>query len=307
MQLLTLTNTDPSTAPEEEESVSSIKTYSPKFYGIQNRLVTAGDFETYINKQYGNIVLDTKVVSNNEYIAGHLAYAVNTLSLQKPNLESRILYNQVTFADSTNFNNVYIYAVPKIEKITSATPMVNYISPAQRSLIVNGISPIKVLTSEPIIVDPVYMAIDIGAALPTETLIPDIRKATRLNVVKRRDSQRDDDIIKKEIAAIVKKYFGIASRLGYLLDVNKMYSELIAVGDVVNVHMTRTDNTSIDVQGITFLSWHPAYEKKDINIISQNTQFPYYKFPYLYESSCLLSKINIIKSTDYTTSGISRY
>ena len=302
MQALTLTNSDPSTAPEAEESVANIKTYSPKFFGMQNRLVTADDFESYINKQYGNIVLNTKVVSNNEYINGHLAYAVNTLSLQKPNLESRILYNQVNFADSTNFNNVYIYAVPKMEKITSATPLVNYVSPAQRNLILNGIEPLKVMTCEPVVIDPVYMAVDIGAALPTETLSPDMRKSTRLNVVKKRDSQRDDDIIKDEITTVIKKYFGTASRLGYLLDINKMYNELIAVADVVDIYMTRTDNTAINTQGITFLSWHPAYEKKDINIISQNTQYPYYKFPYMYEPSCLLSKINVIKSTDYTAS-----
>lgn len=296
LQQLTLTNTDPSTKPEQEETSDSIKTYAPKFFSAQNRLVTAADFENYINKQYGNVILDSKVVNNNDYIDGHLAYAVNELQLQHPNMESRISYNQVNFASSTNFNNVYIYAVPKFEKITSATPMVNYLSPAQRNMILNGISNIKLLTSEPVIVDPVYMAIDFGAALTTEKLSSDMRKNTLLNIVKKRDSQRDDEIIRSEVNEIIKKYFGVSSSLGYLLNMSSLYAEIASVVDVIDVYMTRSDNQSIKTQGITFLSWNPVYESSDISIVSQNTQYPYFKFPYLFDQSSMLDRINVITS-----------
>ena len=296
LQQLTLTNSDPSTKPEQEETAANIKTYAPKFFSSQNRLVTAADFENYINKQYGNVILDSKVVNNNDYINGHLAYAVNELNLQHPNMESRISYNQVNFATSTNFNNVYIYAVPKFEKITSATPMVNYLSPAQRNMILNGISNIKVLTSEPVIVDPVYMAIDLGTALSTEQLTADMRKTTLLNIVKKRDSQRDDEIIRSEVNEIIKKYFGTSSGLGYLLDMSSLYAEVASVVDVIDVYMTRSDNESIKTQGINFLSWNPVYESSDISIVSQNTQYPHFKFPYLFDQSSILNRINVVTS-----------
>lgn len=296
LQQLTLTNTDPSTKPEAEETVESIKNLAPKFFGAQHRLITAADFENYVNKQYGNVIADVKVVNNKDYIDGHLAYAVNDLQLQHPNMESRIAYNQVNFASSTNFNNVYIYAVPKFEKITSATPMVNFLSPAQRSLIINGVDKIKALTCEPVVVDPVYMAIDLGAALATETLTPDIRKNTVLNIVKRRDSQRDDDIIRSEVESVIKSYFGTSSSLGYLLDMSSLYSDIASVTDVIDVYMTRTDNTNVKTQGITFLSWNPVYKQSDISIVSQNTQYPYFKFPYLFEQAMLLNKINVVTS-----------
>jgi len=296
LQQLTLTNTDPSTKPEQEESVDSIKTLAPKFFGAQHRLITASDFENYVNKQYGNVIADVKVVNNKDYIDGHLAYAVNDLQLQHPNMESRIAYNQINFASSTNFNNVYIYAVPKFEKITSATPMVNFLSPAQRSLILNGIDKIKTLTCEPVVIDPVYMAIDLGSALATETLTPEIRRSTILNIVKRRDSQRDDDIIRSEVESIIKSYFGTSSSLGYLLDMSSLYAEIASVTDVVDVYMTRTDNPNVKTQGITLLSWNPVYEQSDISIVSQNTQYPYFKFPYLFEQAALINKINVITS-----------
>lgn len=304
LQQLTLTNNDPSTKPEQEETVDSIKSLAPRFFASQNRLITTNDFRNYINKNFGNIILDSVVVSNDEYIDGHLSYAVNTLGLQKPNLESRILYNQVTFATSTNFNNTYIYAVPKFEKITSATPMVNFLTPAQRSMINNSINRIKTLTTEPVIIDPVYMAVDLGAALPSETLNTDIRVNTRLNLVKRRDSQRDSDLIKSEAIDIINKYFGTASALGYKLDLAAIYAELAEITDVVDLYMTRVDREDIEVQGITFLSWNPAYEHKDISIVSQNTKYPYFKFPYLYDPSSFTSKINVLTSTDFTTSTV---
>ena len=297
LQQLTLTNSDPSTKPEQEETVENIKTYAPKFFSSQNRLVTSADFENYINKQYGNVILDCKVLNNSDYIDSHLAYAVNELNLQHPNMESRISYNQATFATSTNFNNVYIYAVPKFEKITSATPMVNYLSSAQRNMILNGISNIKVLTSEPVIIDPVYMATDIGTALATEELTPEIRKNTLLNVVKRRDSQRDDEIIRSEVNEIIKKYFGVSSELGYLLDMSSLYTEIASVTDVIDIYMSRTDNPSIKNQGVTFLSWNPVYEKSDIAILSQNTQYPTFKFPYLFDQSSMIDRINIVTSS----------
>lgn len=301
LQLLKLTNSDPSTDPEQEESEATVKTYAPSFFGSQNRLITANDFKNYIDKEFSNLVLSTSVVSNNEYIDSHLAYAVNTLGLQKPSLESRLLYNQVMFASSTNYNNVYIYAVPRFEKITSATPLVHFLTPSQRSFIVNSLERLKVISSNPVIIDPVYMAVDIGAAYPAETLHPDIRIKSKLNIVKRRGSQRDNDTIASEVVDVINSYFGTKSRLGYLLDMNSLYNDIANIKDVEDIYMTRDDNPSLKVQGITFLNWHPAYDQKDIEVVSQNKQYPFFKFPYLYDPGTLRAKINVTVSSTYSS------
>ena len=297
LQKLVLTNVDPSTTPEDEETVDRIKNYAPRFFTSQNRLITSSDFEDYIQKHFGNIILDTKVVSNQEYIDGHLAYTVNTLGLQRPNLESRILYNQVNFSSSTNFNNVYIYAIPKFEKPSTATPMVNFLSPAQRSLITNSIDNVRALTCEPVMIDPVYMAVDLGAATPAEKLKVSMRQTTRLNVVKKKGSQRDSDAIVQEIVTIIKKYFGTAATLGYVLDMNAMYHDLSNIKDIVDMYMSRTDNAAVGSQGITFLTWNPSYDKADISLVAQNKQYAYFQCPYLFDTSNLSNKINVITST----------
>lgn len=297
LQKLVLTNVDPSTTPEDEETVEKIKNYAPRFFTSQNRLITSSDFEDYIQKHFGNIILDTKVVSNQEYIDGHLAYTVNTLGLQRPNLESRILYNQVNFSSSTNFNNVYIYAIPKFEKPSTATPMVNFLSPAQRSLITNSIDNVRALTCEPVMIDPVYMAVDFGAATPAEKLKVSMRETTRLNVVKKKGSQRDSDAIIQEIVTIIKKHFGTAATLGHVLDMNAIYHDLSNIKDIIDMYMSRTDNAAVGSQGITFLTWNPSYDKADISLVAQNKQYAYFQCPYLFDTSNLSNKINVITST----------
>ena len=291
---LTSTNPDASTRPALKESISSIKQNAPASFMSQNRLVTASDFETYINRNFGNIILDTKVVNNNDYIDGHFKYIFEDLKLDKPHLESRVLYNQVNFSSSTNFNNVYIYAVPRVETKTSGTVLTNFISPTQKSAIRRQLSDTKMLTIEPIIIDPVYMAIDLGVQKAGETLSTGIAALSRLVLVKEPNSQRDNDIIKAQAVEVIKNQFGINSRLGKLIDMNVIYNDLISIADVKDIYMTRSDDPSVKVPGITFLSWNPVYSLTDINTISQSIQLPYFKFPYLYDESCLLSKIDVV-------------
>ena len=296
MKQLNLSNTDASTKPQEEETVEDIKFHAPQFFNMQNRLITDKDYENYLNKQFGNIILDSKVVNNDQYIDGHLKYIVTTLGLQDPLNESRLAYNQFTFATSTNFNNVYIYAVPRFEKTTSTTPMVNFLSPAQRTAIVNRMQESKTLTSEPVVIDPVYMAVDIGAATTIETLDADMVNTSKLNILKSKDSQKDNDTIRNEAITIIKKYFGTAVQLGHTFKISDLFSELADISDVVDVYMSRDDNSDVNTQGITFMCWNPVFPTKDISIISQNTTFPYFKFPYLYDTPGLSSKILISTS-----------
>ena len=283
-----------STTYTEKETVDEIRANAPPFFAAQSRLVTAKDYQAYIDKTFGNILIGSKVVNNDDYINGHLKYVFDKLSLKEPNLESRVMYNQVNFSSSTNFNNVYVYAVPKFQSKTSGTVLVNFLSPAQKNIIAINLEKLKTLNSEPVIIDPVYMALDIFTQSPGETISTSNLSKSRMTIVKDRKNHRDGDLIKAEAAAIIKKHFGNTSRLGQLIDTSSIYSDLIQIVGVKDIYMTRTDNTSVKVSGITLLLWNPVYEKSDMSVVSQNLQLPYYKFPYLHDESCLTSKIIVI-------------
>ena len=94
-------------------------------------------------------------MNNAEYLDSYLKYYYN-IGLTKPQLESRALYNQVNFSDSCSFNNVYIFCVPKTIQST-----LSYLTPSQKTLIIDTIRDEQVLTSETIVSDPVYIAFDL--------------------------------------------------------------------------------------------------------------------------------------------------
>jgi hypothetical protein len=110
---ITFTNTNASVPYSDIESSKQIKQNAPNFFKQQGRLVTVSDFEFFVKSNFNNFVSDVKVVNNWEYIEEHIRYLYN-IGLKQPSLDSRVLYNQVNFADSCNFNNIYIYCIPKL-------------------------------------------------------------------------------------------------------------------------------------------------------------------------------------------------
>ena len=106
------------------------------------------------------------------------------LGVTSPSTQSRVLFNQVKFADSSNFNNVYIYAVPKLVKTSSLTTRVNYLNNAQKQLIINDLQNIKLTTAEIILNDPVYVEIDLGVNVPGVALTTDISTSSKLVITR---------------------------------------------------------------------------------------------------------------------------
>ena len=164
-------NIDASTKFVPREDVKSIKDNASNTFRSQYRLITAEDFTNYVAKNYSNIISSVKVINNWDYISGHLKYYFD-LGVSQPNSQSRVLFNQVKFADSCNFNNIYIYAVPKLEKLTSLTTRANYINSSQKQLILNDLQSVKLTTAEVIVNDPIYIAVDVVQGFRAKLLTP---------------------------------------------------------------------------------------------------------------------------------------
>ena len=185
MDNLTFSNSNGSSEYYQGETVTDIRKNAPKLFGTQHRLVTKDDYEAYIKQNYSNIVKDVKVVNNWDYLDGHMKYNLETLNVTKNNNEPRTLLNQVNFADSCDFNNLYCYVIPRIKQTTSSNPRANYLTPSQKSTIMNGLRDRKTLGTEIIIQDPAFLAVDIGTYNPnTETLTKDLSDVSYLKIVR---------------------------------------------------------------------------------------------------------------------------
>lgn len=289
---LTFTNSNPSTQYVLRESVKNIKENALNTFKSQYRLITTDDFKTYIDKNYGNIICSSKVVNNWDYTTGHLKYYFD-LGIDKPNLDSRVLFNQVKFSDSCNFNNVYIYAVPRLNRLTSLTTRVNYLNAAQKQIILNDILDIKITTCEPVIVDPVYVGLDFAVNIPNVTLSPDVATNATLEITRSITAKRNPEQLKLQIYDIFKNYFSTtADNLGKLISFTDITNEILALEGVEDIKTKSIYNgNTYQVPGVSMVIYNPVYPYDDIDIISQDTQLPYFKFPYINNVIDFVNKI----------------
>jgi hypothetical protein len=289
---LTFTNEYDSIPNRVAETVEEIRKTSPLLYSSQNRAVTVNDYESFITKTFSNIIQSVKVVSNKEYTKDYLSYFYD-LGLERPNLDQRLLFNQISFNDSCDFNNVYVFVVPRYGAISDEmTP--NQLFYSQKQAIVDRLNPIKMMTNNVVVCDPSYIAFSIGLLDFGETLTPDIRKSTILRVTRKTDIVISKEQIKSNIFDIVKNFFlQENNELGATLDFNKLSFDLLNVDGVKKIETVRSD-TGYSVNKLNFIYWNPYYEDVDISSISQNLTLSFFKFPYYYELTNLINSIEVL-------------
>ncbi len=288
-QNLSFSNDSSSTTPKEKENVDEIRENSKKLFQSQNRLVTISDYETFINKNFSNIVEKVSVVDNKTYINDFINYFYE-LGLAKPNDDPRFLLNQVKFSISNESNNVFIFLVPAIKNVNE-TNSLNFLSTSQKNSIINSIELQKMVNVEVIPQDPIYNAFNLGLSLPNENLTPEIIDETFL-VVKRIVSTRVSiESIKNNVNNTFINYFRDLN-LGDLVSLSELKDRLLQIEGVFSISTRRVSkNISIDTQNLSFISFNAAYPENDIQIINSDTQLPFFKYPFLYNNNI---KDNII-------------
>lgn len=294
--LLQFANTSSSTDFNEGETVDDIRNRAPKTFTSQYRLVSKDDYIGYINQNFSNIIRDVEIANNSEYITGHIKYIYDELGLDKPNDDGSVLRNQVLFADSCDFNNIYIYAVPKLDiQFSTNDQRVNTLKPAQKSEIINSIRPVKTITTETIIVDPVYVAVNLGIVPNSTTLTTDIINSTKLRLTRDVNSRASVDQIKTEANNIIKDYF-TSAKLGQVIDITTLTNNLLSINGVkkVETHLTYDNLTT---NGLSLLLWNPIYPKKDIKVVTSDIKLDFFKYPYLYNATDFINSIEVLNET----------
>lgn len=283
---LSFKNTSGSSYSANPESVESIKENAPSIFRSQFRVVTSGDYETFVKTNFSYLVNDIKVLNNTDYLNKYMKYFTD-IGLLNSNQESRALFNQITYSDSCNFNNVYMFLVPKTVGNT-----LSYVSPAQKQLIIDTLKEEKVLTSETIIMDPVYMAFDLCLGDNNLTYISD-RNLTKLLIQKSDNTRISDSSLILEVYNKIKSFFSRSnSKLGSVVDLNKLTIDILGIPGVNKIFTFRED-LNIKVEGLRFLAWNPAYGDISSQNVVSNITLEDFQFPYLDESVDLKSKILI--------------
>jgi hypothetical protein len=279
-------NTNISTAFTDMESVDSIRANAPASFRSQYRVVTTADYKSFITNNFANIINDVAVLSNNDYVNSHLQYLYN-IGLTNPGVDNRVLYNQMAFADASNFNNVYVYVLPKATTLLTNN-FVSYLTPAQKQLITSTIKDKKTLTSEVIVMDPVYLAITVGTGVGSKISVADIANSN-LVVTLQRGAQTPPSVIKSNIQAIFTDYFNPSNTtLGATIDTTSITGSILALPDVQSV---ATVNGTEYVNGVSLIAYNPSYPDNDISFTSKPFTVLPFQAAYLSDINDLLSRV----------------
>lgn len=278
-----------STNPQDIETPESIKRNAPANFKSQYRLVTKEDYENFIRTNFANFISDIRVYSNWDYTGKYLRYFYNIQV--SPTDFRQILLNQILFADSCNFNNIYICAVPKVSFGSS----LKYLLPAQKEIILSDIKPLKMLTTEVVFMDPIYKSFSLG--VPTNNKV-DVEDGIlcRLEVVKSSSSQRSAQSIKKDVENVFTNFFNITNLvLGRVFDYSKLISEIFAIPGVQEIKTVRED-TNESFSGLSLFMWNPTYPELDKKTVTSNVEMNEFEVYYFDNINELFSKIIVKES-----------
>ena len=291
-------NENSSTNFKLKESVEEIKQNAPKLFNSQYRLVTTGDYQNYVQKNFGSWVRSVSVVNNFDYLNQYQNYFFD-IGLDRPNEDSRVLFNQVNFADSCDFNNVYIFAVPNKNVETSLDIRTNYLSVAQKNAITILLNDVKSATTELIVNDPVYMEINLGASnLKEDVIFPEeAGDNSYLYIEMDRNSRRDLETVKNEVASIFKTYFNVNNlKLGQIISVKDLSQQILNL-DGVNNFTTRRNfkDKVIKENELELAIYNPVYATQDYNFTQQDINLQFFQFPYFRNLSTISDRIEVVR------------
>ena len=288
-------NTYASVSPTYMEGVESIRKNAPLIFSAQNRTVTTNDFESFVEKNFSNIIQSVKAVSNKTYTSEYLAYYYD-LGLQRPNLDDKLLFNQISFNDACDFNNVYIFGVPRLGAIQNETTPIELFF-AQKQSIVDKLNEVKMVNQNIVINDPVYLAFDIGLPLLSEfTFTSDIRDETKIRITRSTDQIISKEQIKSSVFNYIKNFFSQSNNnLGQFLDLSQLSFDILNLNGVKSLETVRTNNNiEYKTSKLNFVYWNPLYPESTVESLAQNTALKYFQFPFFYKISNLINKIEVV-------------
>lgn len=292
--LISFANDVPSTLFTPAETVASIRLNAPEAVKRKLTISKTTDYDRVVKTNYSNLISDSKTFNNFDYIAKYLNY-FRELGLSNANSVSRILYNQTVFADSCNFNNMYIFIKPKIYAATISD--YNRFLPAPlKQLILNEFESLKEPTVEPIIMDPVYMAVGFGINNPTDVVsITDVDNSSFV-IVKDKKSLRNNDVITQDVNDIILEYFSQVNAIfGMTINFSNLTELILSVDGVVDVKIKRTDSDYYS-NGLSLIIWNPVYPQ-DVSHMVRTQTLEDFQVPYLKDRTDFINTITIEVST----------
>ena len=208
--------------------------------------------------------------------------------------------NSLYWADSCNFNNVYSFILARspayIDDLTK-----NAITNSQKSFMLSKLNVNKVLTCEPVILNPVIMYCKLGLN-DGDPAISDTDN-TKLRITLKRGARTSESYLKNELKSIISAAFDqTKATLATKIDVDYIYSEALKLVGVEEIKTVRTD-TGKTFNGVSLTVWNPAYTG-DVEVVTATKSAQPFQVVYYYDLNSITDSIEIVDSEKLLTNSL---
>ena len=290
---INVNNSEDSTSFGEEENVQDIKLNAPKFFSSEYKLTTKPDYKSFIERNYKNLVYDIQVLNNSDYTNDYLQYINNDLELTTYSQDTNALFNQYYFADSSNSNNIYLVIVPNLRKNKSVVTRSNYLSTSLKEKIQTEIQDYKLLNSEILFLDPVYLNLDVSATFTDDGEVNKLtyKDYTELQITKEARALINEEDLKSKVYNTIVDYID-SIKLGGTIDVRYLTNLIEEIPYITKIETYRTDLERA-ISGLSLCIFNPIYNGRDHKTIDTRLQLRPYQIPYIENKQTLKNKIKI--------------
>ena len=249
-------------------------------------MVTKTDYETFIKTNFANFIADIKIFNNWEYAAKYLKY-FNDIQVS-PDAFRQIVFNQISYSDACNFNNIYICALPRISKGST----LKYLLPAQKEIISSSVNTVKTINSEVTFLDPIFKALTFGLPANNEVVVDDSIYC-KLRVLRSTSSRRASKSIIGDVIYAIEQFFDPSNfKIGQRLDYTLLTNQILLVDGVDGIQTYREDTGEV-YNGLSMFMWNPNYPELDKTLIKSDISLREFEFLYFDNLDGLYSKIVI--------------
>ena len=297
LQYITVRNKEESSSSKSMESVDSIRRRAPGAFRTGARLITEQDFEQYILSNWSNAVYDVKVLNNWKYMTEFQSW----LKLYGK-LQPDIKHFNFTYADSCDFNNIYIF-------LKSYDNNAN-VTDGSKTTIETVCNQLKPLTSELIPVDILNTFFTPYLEGDYDIHDFDSNKENKIVITRDKNSMVSLERIKQNAYDVFLKFFDLKNqKLGNIIDMDQLFIDLMSIDGVKKIQTSylkhgRPANETKYFDGLSFGFWTPfIVEGKDFTKITGNYKLKDFQFPVLYHPNSFSELIEVV-SDIYNISNI---
>lgn len=288
LRKIKLVNNVASSLIAEIEGVDEIRENASNWFRMGSRLITNQDFRQYILATYSTDVYDVKIMNNWEYMTSFQKWLQDYGKLSVD-----IRFFDYAFSDSCDFNNIYIW----LKGYNKTDPL----SVDRKREIEVDVNRLKCLTSEVSFFDPLLVNLTPWLGGNYNIFNWDPNNENKIELIRDRNTFITVERIKQRALNVIRNFFSLENnKLGQSININNLYSSLMAIDGVKEVRTSYLPNGAPSSQtqyfdGLSFGIWTPHILKgADIQKISGSYKIKDFQFPNLLDSNALGNRVSVI-------------